>query len=231
MFIVAAPGFQTVRTSGDVETQRPNSPLNIKLVRSVAPLTSPTSTLTGAEIQALLDAAEQAAAAGNVDAAVAGYRDILTKVPVADHARTCASARCSKRAGDTAGALAAYRDLARARARQRPRRGGRSRGSPAAVVIAASDSLRPGARHQPCSASRRRSAPISGAALLQPGIRAHAVVGRLQEERLPLAANPIDLVDLPGILRSARRHEIDERLAVHFRRVRGTRHARSPGRR
>src|SRR6476469_3426574 len=36
MFVFTAPGFQTVRESGDVETQRPNPPLNIKLVRGVA---------------------------------------------------------------------------------------------------------------------------------------------------------------------------------------------------
>ena len=112
MFVVAAPGFQTVRTSGDVETQRPNSPLNIKLVRGVAPLTSATSTLTGAEIQALLDTAEQAASSGNVDAAVAGYRDLLTKVPALTTAYLRIGTLLETR-GDTAGALAAYRDLAR----------------------------------------------------------------------------------------------------------------------
>jgi tetratricopeptide (TPR) repeat protein len=112
MFVVAAPGFQTVRTSGDVETQRPNPPLNIKLVRGVAPLTSATSTLTGAEIQALLVAAEQAAAAGNIDAAVAGYRDVLTKVPSLTTAYLRIGTLLEAR-GDTAGALAAYRDLAR----------------------------------------------------------------------------------------------------------------------
>ena len=112
MFVVAAPGFQTMRTSGDVEAQGANPPLNLKLVRGVAPLTSPTSTLTGGEIQTLLDAAEQAAAAGNIDAAVAGYRDVLTKVPSLTTAYLRIGALLEAR-GDTAGALSAYRDLAR----------------------------------------------------------------------------------------------------------------------
>jgi len=112
MFTVAAPGFQTVRASGEVETQRPTAPLNIKLARSVAPLTSPTSTLTGGEIQTLLDAAEQAAASGNIEAAVAGYRNILTKVPSLTTAYLRIGALLEAR-GDIAGALAAYRDLAR----------------------------------------------------------------------------------------------------------------------
>ena len=74
--------------------------------------TSATSTLTGAEIQALLDTAEQAASSGNVDAAVAGYRDLLTRVPALTTAYLRIGTLLETR-GDTAGALAAYRDLAR----------------------------------------------------------------------------------------------------------------------
>ena len=50
VFTIAAPGFQTVRAGGEVEL-RTNPPINVRLMRSVAPLTGPTSTLTGAEIQ------------------------------------------------------------------------------------------------------------------------------------------------------------------------------------
>jgi len=112
VFAIAAPGFQTLRASGEVQTLRQNPPLNVRLIRSVAPLTSPASTLTGADMQALIDAAEQAAAAGNVDAAVAAYRDVLTKIPSLTTAYLRIGALLEQR-GDTAGALAAYRDLAR----------------------------------------------------------------------------------------------------------------------
>ena len=112
MFTIAAPGFQTVRASGEVQALRPNPPLDIKLIRQLDRLTSPTSTLTGAELQAMIDAAEQAATAGKVDVAVAAYRDLLTKVPALTTAFLRIGALLEER-GDTAGALAAYRDLAR----------------------------------------------------------------------------------------------------------------------
>jgi len=112
MFTIAAPGFQTLRTSGEVQTGRPNPPLNIKLVRNAGSLTGSSSTLTGAELQALLDQAEQAAAGGNIDGAVAAYRDLLTNVPGLTTAYLRIGALLEAR-GDATGALAAYRDLAR----------------------------------------------------------------------------------------------------------------------
>lgn len=112
MFTIAAPGFETVRASGEVQTGRPNPPLNIKLVRGAGSLTSASSTLTGAELQALIDKAEQAASDGNIDAAVAAYRDLLTRVPALTTAYLRIGGMLEAR-GDTAGALAAYRDLTR----------------------------------------------------------------------------------------------------------------------
>ena len=111
VFTIAAPGFQTVRAGGDVEL-RTNPPINVRLMRSVAPSTGPASPLTGAEITALIDAAENTAAGGRFDAAAAAYRDILTKVPSLTSAYLRIGALLEQ-AGDTAGALHAYRDLAR----------------------------------------------------------------------------------------------------------------------
>ena len=112
MFTVAAPGFETVRTQRRGAAGPANPPLTVKLLRGAGSLTGPSSTLTGAELQALVDKAEQAAAGGNIDAAVAAYRDLLTRVPALTTAYLRIGTLLESR-GDTAGALAAYRELAR----------------------------------------------------------------------------------------------------------------------
>jgi tetratricopeptide (TPR) repeat protein len=111
VFAIAAPGFQTARATGDVQAGRPNPPLNVRLLRGAAPPTS-TSILTGAEIQTKIDAAESAAASGDVSAAVNGYRDLVTKVPALTTAYLRMGALLEQK-GDAAAALEAYRELAR----------------------------------------------------------------------------------------------------------------------
>jgi hypothetical protein len=112
VFAIAAPGFQTTRATGDVQIGGPNPPLNVKLLRSTTPPAGPTSPLSGAEIQTLVDAAESAAGSGDITAAVNGYRDLLTKVPALTAAYLRIGALLEQK-GDAASALDAYRELAR----------------------------------------------------------------------------------------------------------------------
>ena len=111
VFAIAAPGFQTLRATGQVLTGRSNPPLNVKLL-GVPPPAGPMANVSGAEIQAAIDAAEAAAAAGDAKAAVASYRQVLVKVPALTTAYLRIGALLEQQ-GDTAGALESYRDLAR----------------------------------------------------------------------------------------------------------------------
>jgi Carboxypeptidase regulatory-like domain len=112
VFAIAAPGFQTTRATGLVETGRPNPPLIVKLLKGPPPPAGPTANLTGTGIQTMIDAAESAAAAGDVTAAVSGYRALLLKVPALTTADLRIGALLEQK-GDAAAALEAYRELAR----------------------------------------------------------------------------------------------------------------------
>jgi tetratricopeptide (TPR) repeat protein len=111
VFAIAAPGFQTLRATGEVQTGRSNPPLNVKLL-GVPPPAGPTANISGAEIQSAIDAAEAAAAAGDTKAAVANYRQVLIKVPALTTAYLRIGALLAAQ-GDTAAALEAYRELAK----------------------------------------------------------------------------------------------------------------------
>ena len=111
-FAIAAPGFQTARVSGGVQTGRPNPPVAIRLLKGLAPPAGPTATFTGPEIQTLIDAAEAAARDGDLAAAVSGYRELLAKIPALTAAYLRIGALLEQK-GDTGGALEAYRELAR----------------------------------------------------------------------------------------------------------------------
>jgi tetratricopeptide (TPR) repeat protein len=98
-----------MRATGEVQTGRSNPPLNVRLL-GVPPPAGPMANLSGAEIQSAIDAAEAAAASGDAKAAIAGYRQVLLKVP----ALTTAYVRIGgllESQGDTAGALETYREL------------------------------------------------------------------------------------------------------------------------
>ena len=109
---IAAPGFRTARASGDVQTTRPNLPLAVRLVRSTPLPAGLTADLTGADLQTSIDAAEAAARGGDVTAAVVAYRDLLTRIPSLTTVHLRIGALLEQK-GDTAGALEAYRELAR----------------------------------------------------------------------------------------------------------------------
>jgi hypothetical protein len=112
VFAVAAPGFQRVSQAGEVQLGNQNPPLNIKLLKSPAPQSGPLSSLTGSEIQTKIDAAEAAAASGDLPAAITGYRDLLSKVPALTTGYLRVGALLEQK-GDVAAALEAYRELAR----------------------------------------------------------------------------------------------------------------------
>ena len=111
-FAIAAPGFRTARASRDVQAAGPSLPLAVRLVRGAPLPAGLTANLTGADLQTSIDGAEAAARAGDVAAAVAAYRDFLTRIPSRDD-RPFRIGVLLEEKGDTAQALEAYRELAR----------------------------------------------------------------------------------------------------------------------
>ena len=112
VFAIAAPGFEAQRATTEVLTDGSNAALNVRLVRGTRQRMPPISSVPAAAIQSLIEAAESAAGRGDVAAAVAGYRDLLAKVP----ALTTAYLRIGallEQSGDAAAALGAYRALRR----------------------------------------------------------------------------------------------------------------------
>jgi len=112
VFAVAAPGFQKVSLAGEVQLGNQNPPLNVKLVKSPTPQPGPLSNLSGPEIQSIIDAAEAAAASGDLAAAIASYKDLLSKIPALTTGYLRVGALLEQ-TGDAAAALETYRQLAR----------------------------------------------------------------------------------------------------------------------
>jgi tetratricopeptide (TPR) repeat protein len=110
VFAVAAPGYQKTSQAGEVQLGGQNPPLNIKLVKSPTPQPGPLSTLTSAEIQTRIDAAEAAAASGDLASAIATYRELLSKVPALTTGYFRVGALLEQK-GDAAAALEAYQEL------------------------------------------------------------------------------------------------------------------------
>jgi tetratricopeptide (TPR) repeat protein len=109
---IQSPGYESVRTKIDVQTIRPNPPLDIRLFKGSTPAPAgPLERLSAKELQQRIDAAEAKAQAGELDGAITSYREILVRVP----ALTSIYLRLGalyERKSDTAAALAAYRELA-----------------------------------------------------------------------------------------------------------------------
>ncbi len=112
VFSIAAPGFQRVSQAGEVQLGNQNPPLNIKLVKRPIPPAGPLSTLTGPDIQTMIDAAESSASSGDLQAAIGGYRDLLSKVPALTSAHLRIGTLLEQK-GDVPAALEAYRELVR----------------------------------------------------------------------------------------------------------------------
>jgi tetratricopeptide (TPR) repeat protein len=109
---VAAPGFQKVSLADEVQLGNQNPPLNVKLVKSPTPQPGPLSNLSGPEIQSIIDAAEASAASGDLTAAIASYKDLLSKIPALTTGYLRVGALLEQK-GDAAAALETYRQLAR----------------------------------------------------------------------------------------------------------------------
>jgi tetratricopeptide (TPR) repeat protein len=110
---IECPGFEPVRSQIDVQTLRPNPAVEVRLFRGPEPAPAgPLERLSAKDIQQRIDSAEAKASSGDLDAAVAAYREILTRVP----AMTSIHLRLGslhERKSDPAAALAAYRELVR----------------------------------------------------------------------------------------------------------------------
>jgi tetratricopeptide (TPR) repeat protein len=110
-FTIQAPGFQAVVHRLDVVTTRSNPPLDVRLVRRPAPaLPAALVGIETMEIQRRIDSAEAADKAGDAVAALAAYRDLLTRVPALTSIYLRMGA-IHERVGDQAAALAAYKRL------------------------------------------------------------------------------------------------------------------------
>jgi len=107
-FSVSPPGFKTTRGGGDVQVGRPNAPINVTLMKGTPAVSGPAATVTGAALQELIDDAEASAARGDLDSAIKGYRDLVSRVP----ALTAGQLRLAgllEEKGDGPGALDVYR--------------------------------------------------------------------------------------------------------------------------
>ena len=111
-FSVAAPGFKTTRVAGDVLVGRPNAPINVTLMKGTPAVSGPAPTVTGAELQEVIEDAEGAAARGDLDGAIKGYRDLVSRVPALTAGQLRLAALLEEK-GDGPGALEVYRQVLR----------------------------------------------------------------------------------------------------------------------
>jgi cytochrome c-type biogenesis protein CcmH/NrfG len=96
----------------DVVTIKPNPPLNVRMLKGSAP--APPGPLTNVDVRQLQEKLDRAAAlaTSDVDGAIAAYRDVLSQAPALTSVHF-QIATLLERKQDTAGALAAYQELAR----------------------------------------------------------------------------------------------------------------------
>jgi tetratricopeptide (TPR) repeat protein len=80
-FTVEAPGFETVRVRRPVTPGARQEPIDVRLTKSSTPVALPLDGIKSDDLQQRIDRAEALAARGDVDGAIAAWRDLLTKVP------------------------------------------------------------------------------------------------------------------------------------------------------
>jgi Carboxypeptidase regulatory-like domain len=80
-FTVEAPGFETVRVGRPVTPGARQEPIDVRLTKSSAPVALPLDGIKGDDLQQRIDRAEALAVRGDLDGAIAAWRDLLTRVP------------------------------------------------------------------------------------------------------------------------------------------------------
>jgi Carboxypeptidase regulatory-like domain len=80
-FTVEAPGYETVRVRRPIAPGPRQEAIDVRLTKSSAAMALPMDGIKGDDLQQRIDKAESLAAGGDLDAAVAAWRDVLTRVP------------------------------------------------------------------------------------------------------------------------------------------------------
>jgi hypothetical protein len=112
-FTIQAPGFENAQTRLDVVTVRPNPPLAIRLMKGLTPAPpGAMARVDSSDLQKQLDDAAAKGAAGDIDGAIAIYRDVLAKVPALTSVHLQIGALLERKP-DPAAALAEYQALAK----------------------------------------------------------------------------------------------------------------------
>jgi tetratricopeptide (TPR) repeat protein len=106
---VEAPGFEPTRFRRQVATGR-QEPVDVRLARSLMPAALPLDGTKASEIQQRIDRAESLASSGDLDGAIAAWREVLAKVPALTSVHLRIGA-LYERKPDPERALAAYRQL------------------------------------------------------------------------------------------------------------------------
>ena len=106
---VDAPGFERIQFRRQVATGR-QEPLDVRLTRTAAPVRLPLDGIKAGDIQQRIDRAESLSSKGDIDGAIAAWRDVLARVPALTSVHLQLGA-LYERKPDTERALAAYRQL------------------------------------------------------------------------------------------------------------------------
>jgi hypothetical protein len=106
---VDAPGFERIQVRRQVATGR-QEPIDVRLARTAAPVRLPLDGIKASDIQQRIDRAESLSSKGDIDGAIAAWRDVLARVPALTSVHLQLGA-LYERKPDTERALAAYRQL------------------------------------------------------------------------------------------------------------------------
>jgi hypothetical protein len=109
-FTIEAPGYESVRVQRQVTNGNRQEPLDVRLARIAAAAARPLDAARGADVQQAIDRAEAFAQAGDIDAAIAAWRDLLSKVPALTTIHLRIGALYEQKS-DVEKALASYRQL------------------------------------------------------------------------------------------------------------------------